>query len=204
MTNDGLKPGLIINCNTDTFFISKLVWSQFAYFRVLMISEEQENVHIDAHEDFLPFFKFVAGRDLLDDQILAVRDSAIDLGMDMDGRLSGQLGVRLHRWATSYAVGRECYDLFQIACNTKFVFKWPQDPFCTSISFRDAIVASVLPIDGDPAIDLRNVHLVQKIWSGERCDGRAVRVRALLAQVFENHSKSPFTKTAISHHQNDA
>ena len=84
----------------------------------------------------LPFFKFLAGRnDLVDDDILAVRDSAIDLGMDMDGRISGQLSVRLHRWATPYAVGRECYSLFQVACNTKFTSNWPLIHFVPALRF---------------------------------------------------------------------
>ena len=49
------KPGLIIRCNTDTFFVSKMVGSQFAYFSGLL-STEEEDVDVDAHDDFFTVF----------------------------------------------------------------------------------------------------------------------------------------------------
>lgn len=183
-----LTTGLTIECADESFFLSKITWSQFAYFRLIITSEQ--DVQVQAHEDFLPFLKFIVGRltTLNDDHILSVHKIALDLGIDMDGLIAGQLTIRLHRWATSYAVGRECHSLLEIACNKTFggLSTWPLqgDPFRTSTSIRNALLAAVLPIDGHPVIDMRNIHVVQKVWSEEINNQRATVVREHLQNAF--------------------
>lgn len=194
MTNDllsRLRPALTIDCSGETFFLSKLTWSQFAYFRLLMLGTTQEgDVQIRAHEDFFAFLKFISGQFAAhEDQILLIHNMALDLGMDMDGRIAGQLTIRLYRWATSYGVGKECHNLIEIACEQTFsgISKWPiqGDPFRISNLIRDALIASVLPMDGHPVIDMRNIYTVRKVWTQEINHPRAATVRQHLQRAFD-------------------
>lgn len=77
-----------------------MTWTQFAYLRLLFSDKgkgvieggESDNLQIQAHAEFTPFFKFISGgyEDVADD-LLLIRDIALQFGIDAEGRLAGRL-----------------------------------------------------------------------------------------------------------------
>ena len=195
-------PSLCVECANETFFMSKMTWMQFAYLRVLfndkgkgVIKSECDDLHIDdlhiqSHAEFSPFFKFISGQEDIADDILLIRDIALQFGIDVEGRLASRLTTHLYRWATSYAVTQECQHLIEYGCAKSLAHSsssWflQKNPFRKTHALRDAVVASVLPIVGDAMVDMRNIHVITKLWTSKEISERETSVRAFLKIAFD-------------------
>lgn len=185
-------PSVNVNCGNQTFFISKMTWTQFAYFRVLFKDQKSEcdDLHIQAHAEFNPFFNFVSGLEYIGDDILLIRDIALQFGIDAEGSLAARLTTHLYRWATSYAVTQECKHLIELGCGSSLAYSsntWflQKNPFQKTNAIRDAIVASVLPIVGCNVVDMRNIQVISKLWTSKELSERETHVRDFLKLAFD-------------------
>lgn len=173
--------------------MSKMTWTQFAYFRLLFVDKgDSDDLEIRAHAEFSPFFKFVSGQQDIADDILLTRDIALQFGIDTEGRLAARLTTHLYRWATSYAITQECQHLIEYGCGKSLASSsnsWflQKNPFRKTHALRDAVVASVLPIVGDNMVDMRNIQVIANLWTNkEKISERETSVRGFLEIAFDH------------------
>lgn len=190
-----MEPILHIKCKESNFKLSKHTWHQFAYFRLVCSKCDEKEFVREAPDDMCTFFEFLRSNTIDTRHLHKVASLCIELGIDMTGSVCDSLSFELNKWIQMYV--RECVQLVETACAPNrlrvslFLPREHQfDPFYVTQQLQQALVHTVLPLDGDPILDFRNFHIIRSVWTGGTQTKRATMVRAALENAFAGRPES--------------
>ena len=195
-------PILEIVCDHQKFCFSKQLWEQFAYFRLCFTEHEarivENKLTIEAPDDMLPFCTFLKTTEVTEIFVHFVRNMCVLFGMDLDGYLAGILTMRLQRWASNCSCCSDNLHSAERAFGMVFYPKnilWsrvsPFNVFRHSMCIKNAFMSSVLPLDGEPSIDIRNLHAMRSLAQAPHLNARQQEVRQHLLAAEQDARGEP-------------
>ena len=185
---------MFINCKSNSYCLSKFCWEQFAYFKCLMLDNENKSVIFNAPDDFDPILRLIASdrSNSLDskdstatiDFMYDCREYAILLGLYPESNIAGKLTSFILSGISKFSQQKLAMDFIETACGHT-----PRLPniffYQKSNILAEIYTCALLPLNGH-AIDLRNIDIVKKVMTGAHGDEKQKKLKHLIESLYVN------------------